>query len=220
MFLPCRLMTAYCTHLHYWPACELLAPLASARTLILEACDHYQKKSGRNRCSLLSSYGPTVLSVPLRKGKHQQMLYKDVQIAWETPWNRTHWRTIRSCYGRAPFYEHFEDDLANLYERKDKYLWDWNLVLFQWLLHQLQLPEALSFTSSWQPDLSSDILDLRGINGKTTKQPDQLNQTTSYPQVFTDRHGFTTGLSALDLLFCAGPQARMILRKMNRTEPI
>lgn len=217
MFLPCLPMTAYCTHLHYWPACQWLAPLASGKTLILEAHDHYQKKSGRNRTTILSSYGPTKLSVPLLKGKHQQMPYQDVQIAWDAPWNRTHWRTIRSCYGRAPFYEHFEDDLAVLYERKDVFLWDWNLALFHWLLHQMQLPEDFNFTASWKTVLDSDTLDLRQID--MDKVTDHILSQTPYPQVFADRHGFTPGLSALDLLFCAGPQARMILRKMNRIEP-
>lgn len=212
-------MTSYCTHLHYWPAVQLLAPLASGQSLILESCDHYQKKSGRNRCAILSSFGPTLLSIPLKKGKHQQMPYQDVRIAWDTPWSRTHWRTIRSCYGRAPFYEHFAEDLAKLYERKVNFLWDWNLELLHWLLRQLQLPDQLTCTTSWVPRLPAHTLDLRHTAEGGDDTPDLLLRAIPYPQVFSDRHGFTPGLSALDLLFCAGPEARMILRRMNRIEP-
>lgn len=196
-----------------------MAPLASGHLLRLEACDHFQKKSGRNRCTILSSYGPVRLSIPLEKGKHQQMPYREVRIAQSEPWNRTHWRTIRSCYGRAPFFDHFADDLAHMYNQPDELLWDWNIRLLRWLLHQLQLPEDIELSTEWQAKLPDDILDLRQLEDQVPLPPIPETATTPYPQVFEDRHGFTGGLSILDLLFCAGPQARMILREMNRASP-
>lgn len=210
-------MAAYQIDLHYLPESAFLAPLASGWNLQIEQNDHFQKKTGRNRCRLLSSYGVIQLSIPLVKGKHQQMPYRDVRIALDTPWQRTHWRTIRSCYGRSPFFEHYADTLATLYENKEVFLWDWNIKLFEWLLQQLHLPEIYSLSEEWITNPGPAVLDLRGMAMPDAKG---MFKEVTYPQVFTDRHGFTDQLSVLDLLFCAGPQARMILREMNRARPV
>ncbi len=213
-------MSSYCILLHYWPATPFLAPLAAGSDLVLESCDHFQKKSGRNRFTVLSSYGPVMLSVPLEKGKHQQLPYRDVRISWSEPWNRRHWRTIRSCYGRAPFFDHFADELEALYHTRDTFLWDWNLRLLTWLLQQLQLPDTPLLTSQWNPELHVDNVDFR-MDSHTEERPwPAWIQPVSYPQAFDDRLGFTAGLSTLDLLFCAGPQARMILRDMVTGDPL
>lgn len=220
MSLPWCIMFLYSTHLHYWPSALIIAPLASGSMLRLEAYDHFQKKSGRNRCTILSSYGPVRLSIPLEKGKHQQMPYREVRISRAEPWHRTHLRTIQSCYGRAPFYDHFIDELIDLYASPDPFLWEWNMRLFHWTLHQIDIPAQIDMSSEWQNELADDILDLRRIED----QPEMLRshhiRPVPYPQVFQDRHGFTGGLSILDLLFCAGPQARMILREMNQGQTI
>ena len=209
-------MATYLIELHYLPGAAFLAPLAAGWDLQIEQMDHFQKKTGRNRCRLLSSYGMIQLSIPLLKGKHQQQPYRDVRIARDSPWERTHWRTIQSCYGRSPFFEHYADTLASLYENREKFLWDWNMKLFHWVLEQLHIPASFALSTAWNPTPESDIHDFRGAIHPSDQG---LVKEVVYPQVFTDRHGFTGDLSVLDLLFCAGPQARMILRGMTRPTP-
>ncbi len=206
--------------LHYLPPIDVWALLSSTdNTMIIEQHDHYQKGSFRNRCTIAGSQGRQSLSIPLVKGKHQAMPIEDVRIAWDTPWSRTHWRSIVSAYGNAPYFEHYQDSLAPLFDKKDTYLCDWNLRLFYWLKDQFRMPGQFTLTESYQPLTSPDIIDLR--NTLRPSVPDVspgFSTLVTYLQVFSDRLGFLPGLSGLDLLFCSGPQSFPILKSM-RTNP-
>ncbi len=206
--------------LHYLPPVDVWALLSSSEsTLIIEQHDHYQKGSYRNRCTIAGSQGPQALSIPLVKGKHQAMPAKEVRIAWDTPWARTHWRSIVSAYGNAPFFEHYQDSLAHLFDQKDIYLWDWNLRLFHWLKDQLRMPGELSFTQEYHSLPTPACIDLRNtLRPSVRGATNAFSTSIPYLQVFSDRLGFLPGLCGLDLLFCSGPQAISILQSM-RTNP-
>jgi len=40
-----------------------------------------------------------------------------------------------------------------------------------------------------------------------------------YVQVFEDRNGFLPNLSILDLIFCTGPEAALLLQKLRKASP-
>jgi hypothetical protein len=206
--------------LHYLPPVDVWALLSSSEsTMIIEQHDHYQKGSYRNRCTIAGSQGPQALSIPLVKGKHQAMPAKEVRIVWDTPWARTHWRSIVSAYSNAPYFEHYQDSLEHLFDQKDTYLWDWNLRLFYWLKDQFRLPGQCTFTESYQPLTSPETIDLRNTLRPSTPDIRTVFSTAvPYLQVFDDRLGFLPGLSGLDLLFCSGPQSIAVLHSM-RTKP-
>jgi hypothetical protein len=157
----------------------------------VEACEHYQKGSFRNRCHIAGPNGVQRLSIPLVKGKHNQMPIKEVRIAYDEPWQVRHWRSIRTAYGNAPYFEHYADDLAPHYEKHYTFLFDLNLELLRLVLQQkLGWQGEIVLSTSYIPaDLPKDL-------------PQQ------YPQVFEDKHGFLPDLSILDLLFCCGKNGR------------
>lgn len=157
-----------------------------------EAHENYQKGGHRNRCRIASANGPLLLSIPLTGGKHQQMPIREVRIDHRQDWQRQHAQTIRSAYGRAPYYEFYADDLFEVAAQRPPFLWDYNLALTQHLLTTLQLPVDLSFTSHFRGAAA-------GAN-QSTRQPDP------YRQVFEERYGFLPNLSILDALFCLGPE--------------
>jgi hypothetical protein len=174
----------------YWPPVSHLAAAWTAETLTLEACENYQKGSWRNRCHLAGPNGVQRLSIPLEKGKHQQTPIREVRIAYHEPWQRQHWRSIRTAYGSAPFFAHYADELQSFYEREWPLLFDFNTALLQFLLKKMRWPGRIEHTDTYAGPLTEPAF-----------------FGTPYPQVFAERHGFLPDLSALDLLLCCGPNA-------------
>jgi len=167
-----------------------------------EAHENYQKGGPRNRCRIATANGPLLLSIPLTGGKHQQMPIREVRIDYRQDWQRQHAQTIRSAYGRAPYYEFYADDLLAVAAQRHNFLWDYNLALTQHLIATLGLPLTLSYTSCFRGGASDKRRDVRAGHAGADNS---IRQPTPYRQVFEERYGFLPGLSILDALFCLGP---------------
>ncbi|MCC7246349.1 MAG: WbqC family protein [Saprospiraceae bacterium] len=195
-------------YLPYLPPVSWCAAAWSAEQVTLEACEHYQKGSYRNRCYIAGPNGPQRLSIPLLQGKHQQTPIREVRIAYTEPWQRQHWRSIRTAYGSAPYWEHYADDLVRFYERKYDFLFDFNFELVDVILRKkagwsgrFQLSEQYEM-----PGQTSSQHDLRPVFGAGPEQSPEWFFAARYRQVFQERTGFLPNLSILDLLFCGGKQ--------------
>ena len=81
--------------------------------------------------------------------------------------------------------------------------------LLRWMMEQFQLTCILEFAGTYVKDPDENIVDLRPLCNPGNPEPDAL--TTSYPQVFSYKGGFTPGLSAFDLIFNMGPACRSYL---------
>ncbi len=196
----------------YFPPVAWLALLWRSEQVTLEAYENYQKGSLRNRCYLAGPNGIQRLSIPLETGKHQQKPVRDVRIAYDEPWSRQHWRSIRTAYGNAPFFEHYADELQPFYEKRLVFLFDFNLEILHFLLRKFGWPGKVQLSEQYVPagQLPEGTDFRRDFSGELTEWPPWF-QAVPYPQVFTERHGFIANLSALDLLFCCGKQAGEIL---------
>ncbi len=174
--------------------------------VIWDVHSRYRKKSFRNRMYLLSSHGVFRLSIPLQQGKYNQDLC-DVEISYETDWQKQHWQSIISAYNRSPFFEFFCDELESIYVQRPKHLFEFNVNLNQWIARQLNMEVGQETSLSdieYSPNL---MLDLRDRIRKNTKFEGQKD----YLQVFSDRVEFQPNLSILDLLFNEGPNSKSYL---------
>ena len=198
--------------LHYLPCIQYMSKLVSFPEVCIERQENYQKGSFRNRCTIAYPNGPLTLSIPLKKGKNEQLSITKTAIANGQPWQKKHWAAIRSAYGKSPFFEHYADDLEVIFKTKFDFLFDFNLVLLEKIMDLLQISTKLSFTASYDISVQSS-LDLREkINPKAHKlSPDPAFNPKRYPQVFEEKTGFLPNLSVLDLLFCCGPEAALVL---------
>jgi hypothetical protein len=212
--------TACLSTLTYFPPISLLAGWAGRETVFLEAHEHYQKGSYRNRCHLAGPNGLLRLSVPLEKGKHQQTPIREVGIAYRQPWHRQHWQSIRTAYGNAPFWEYYAPDFESILTDPPELLWDLNLALLQAILRALQWNPRLELTEQYTPLLPSLSSPLPHPDQRPLAQvkSDPPFHFPSYPQVFTEKHGFLPNLSILDLLFCQGPAAALYLAQLAEQE--
>lgn len=200
---------AILTEIQYFPPVAYWMELVRHKRIIFEASEHYQKGSYRNRLQLMGPNGLQMLSIPLRKGKNEQMPIRDVRIAYDEPWQMRHWRTIRTTLGRAPFFEYYAEYFAPFYqELRPQFLFDLHLEILTKLFSLLGIKMEIEFTETYQPSLDAGIYDARNRICPVSTVESQFKK---YGQVFEDRHGFTPNLSILDLLCCTGPDARKYL---------
>lgn len=203
--------------LQYLPPVHSFAYLAAHPSVFIEAQENYVKGSYRNRAHIASANGVQRLSIPLKKGKNEQMGIQKVALSFHQPWPAQHWQAIRSAYGNSPFFAHYEEEVKVFYlEKKYRHLWDFNLGLLLVLVKLLGLKTEIQLTDEYQKQAPPDLLDLRGIVSPKAKIADRNFSPVRYPQVFEDRHGFLPNLSILDLLFCEGPAARGTLVRSLR----
>lgn len=191
-------------HPAYFPNIYTFAILLQQK-IIWEVWDNYQKQTYRNRCYICTDQGKLMLNIPIQHvgGREGRQLYRDVRIDYSENWPRQHWRTLQTAYRTSPFFEYYEDDLAPLFEAKEKYLLDFNLRTVALICECLQIPFPDNKTSSYLKSVN-DILDARGL---VHAKGERTLLQEPYIQVFGDRHGFIRNLSILDLLFNEGSRA-------------
>jgi hypothetical protein len=194
------LPTAFCPPISY------IAAFLHFERVQIEQHEHYQKGGMRNRCFIATANGPLRLTVPLLKGKHQQLPVREVRIDYRTPWIKNHWHAIESAYRRAPFFEEYSAYLLPIFQQKPAFLFDLNLSVLTLVLKFLRIPGAPALSEAYE-DIPALKTDLRQVFRPNEAQLAWFH-TQSYPQVFEDRQGFIPNLSILDLLFCLGPEAR------------
>ncbi len=194
----------------YFGSVDYYKLLNKFSNIVIEQYETYQKMSFRNRCMVAGSNGVVGLSVPLEKGRGQRELMKDVRISYSDNWQLQHWRTIESCYSRAPFFEFYRDGVWQLLQQKETFLLDLNMATLSWLQKVLKMPGSVSLTNHYQKSCEEGVTDKR--NSLLPKQY-QLSYTgPRYTQVFEDRIGFQPNLSILDLLFCSGPETGHLVK--------
>ena len=168
--------------------------------VILEAQENYNKRSFRNKYEIVNDKGRQTLSIPLQKGKHQQLGIREVLISYDENWPDIHQRTLATCYRSSPFFDFYFDDIQSLLHSNEKYLWKFNFNIIQWLIQTIRLPSSLASSTTFRRP-SGKQFDYR-----YKYLPKQLLEHKPYPQVFEDRIGFQSNLSILDLLFALGPE--------------
>ena len=147
-----------------------------------------------------------MLTVPLKKGKHQQLSIEDVQISYDEDWQKQHLASFKSAYGNAPFFDHYFEIIQDLYENPGDQLYPFNWTFISKIcsLLNLQLPTE---SNVWQRDFSGvDLRDNWNIKNYTSPT------LPHYNQLFEDKYGYLPNLCILDLLFCKGPEARSFLQ--------
>jgi WbqC-like protein family len=190
----------------YLPPIASIAQIAQNQSIIIEANEHYQKGGYRNRCHIATANGILALSVPLQKGKHQQTPIREVRIAHDTRWQAQHWHSIRSAYGKSPFWEYYADKFSPIYEQKMEYLLDWNMRLLEEITHAFKLKCDIQLTDAYKQQYLFPIVDVR--NCIAPKNNDFGSALKPYSQVFSEKFAFFPNLSCIDLLFCTGNYAK------------
>ena len=172
----------------------------------IEQWENYQKQGHMNRCKILGAESILTLSVPLVGGREQKTLVKEIRINNATRWHTDQLRAIKSCYGKAPFFDYYFEPIEKLLTKNNGWLLELNMealaLLIGWLRWQGSVTSSATF-------LNANALEIPIANPQLIIPN---SQPPVYLQVFADRVPFTTGLSVMDVLFCQGPEAKNLLK--------
>lgn len=158
-------------------------------------------KLPQNRYTIAAANGPMLLSVPVKGGRRNSVPLNELAIDYTHAWQRRHWRTLFSAYGKAPFFEHFCPELEALLFAGYERLLDFNLASIEWLKKSMRLDLHLTATAQ----SASESTGLIASFSKFRILP--------YNQVFDQRWGFLPDMSAIDLLMNEGPYAASYLQQ-------
>lgn len=199
------LPVTYLGPVHYY------ARLLRHESAIIEQHEHYTRQTYRNRCVVLAANGLLSLTVPVEKS--HSSLIRDVKIAYDTPWQTLHWRSIVSAYQSSPYFEYYMDDFLSFYNQPHTFLFDFNLALTELVCQCIDMPFSYTLSQAYEklPASSPDFREI--IHPK--KDPvieDPAFSPVPYRQLFTNKGGFLPNLSIIDLLFNKGPESYLVLR--------
>jgi hypothetical protein len=195
-------------HPTYFPNIAHFWAIVNAESIHFEVCDNYQKQSFRNRTEIYGANGKLALTVPVTYSQKNRQLSRDVKIANDAQWQVQHLKSLQSAYSMSPFFEFYIDDLMPLFELQFDYILDLNLKCFEILSNALQLNVNPIQNSSFEKE-PIGITDFRNL----TKRNSEVNSFKPYTQVFSEKHGFLSNLSILDVLFNEGPNTELYLKQ-------
>lgn len=205
------LSTAYFAPIHFY------ARYLHHRRVYIEQYENFTKQTYRNRCVILGGNGPISLVVPVVKGRGPKILIRDIQISYDTEWQRNHWQTIVSAYNSSPYFEYYQDELQPFFEKKFTFLLDFNLQIHRVICDFLEVTDNGILTEDFEKTEPGTLNYREMISPKNTINLDYDFKPINYTQVFDEKFDFIPNLSILDLLFNEGPNAYTILLKSIKT---
>ena len=184
----------------WFPPTEYFALLAKYSSVYIEACEHYQKQSYRNRCRIYAADGPQLLNFPVR---HREGTFnlpiREIEVDYSTPWVEKAERCIETAYRSSAFFEYYRDELFAILDAHPATLWELDMRIIRFFLNKIGLRTELVPTT----EFAAEHVDIHPKRPNAILQENGLDRP--YYQVFADRHGFVPNLSVMDLLFNEGP---------------
>lgn len=184
--------------------------IVSSDEVVFEVADNFQKQTYRNRCYIYGANGKQLLNIPVKHTKTtKRKKTKDTLVENDFPWQKQHFKSLKTAYQSSPFFEFFEDDLSVIFNKSYRYLLDVNIDTFLFVTDALQISQQYTKTTAYNIDSVDDFRHLSvAKNGFEPK-------IDTYTQMFDDKHGFIPNLSILDLLFMEGANALSFLEKIK-----
>lgn len=192
----------------------------------------YHSTSGfLNRNKIKTPQGEFMLTVPL---KNKNIPINEIQIANNSNWQISQWKTIEANYKKCPYWSDYGDGFEQIYRNKWEKIATLNIALIEHIKLLLNITTELFLESDFQIDFGNknarnvnitSYLDgnvyLSGTgaqvyNNRSEFEAQQIQlvyQNFKHP-VYPQRWGdFQPNLSIIDMLFNCGPETIHIIRK-------
>ena len=197
--------------LQYLPPLEYFVLLMQGNSILLDAHEHYEKQTYRNRAYIKGPHRTEKLTVPVMGGS-KKILTSEIEIDYRQKWVQQHWRALQAAYGKSPYFEHYGPFFLEIYESRPERLWELNGKLLTLCLKLLQIEATIGQTDSYLQSTNPAIQDFRsGISPKKSAVAKNIYRPEPYNQIFGK--DFVYNLSVADLLFCEGPAGKLILHE-------
>ena len=187
----------------------------------------------RNRICTLESW--QWLSVPIIHNFGQKI--KDVKIDTAKKPLKKNWNTIKTIYGKAPFFKNYSDQLEAIYTTNFEFVSDLNIVLIKLFANILGLktkfiknsdmPEISTFSTQALIDICKNVKADTYISGNEGRNYLQIElfedakikvifQKYNHPVYRQfNNNTFQPYMSVIDLIFNHGPESLSILLSGN-----
>jgi len=193
----------------YFPNIEYFSKLIAFNPIFIEAKSHYLKQTLSNRCEIMAANGILSLSIPIKKATSNKVNFDNVEISYDTNWQRLHFKSIESAYRSSAFYEYYIDAFMPFFSNKYQYLLEFNTEILKVLLNELELDVNFEFTTHYYTSefATEDFRYKKGFEQSTSD-----SKFKPYYQIFNEKFNFQANLSILDLLFNEGPNSISFLK--------
>jgi len=188
----------------YFPPAEYFGLIAQAGKVLIERHENYHKQSWRNRCTILGANGQLNLTVPVLRGSFHKTSIGQLEIDNSLRWKEQHLRSIISAYAKAPYFEFYFDSIHEAISGRYKYLLDLNMATLKTINKTLGIKTSIGWSESFNPIGESEC-DYRYCLSPKTGWHSENFKEQDYIQVFSDRFGFVSRLSIIDVLMNNGP---------------
>jgi hypothetical protein len=197
----------------------------------------YTHKDWRNRNRIKTDRGPIWLSVPVLHD--QGTLIQDAHIDYSSRWPDKHIRSLTLAYRKAPHFERYAGAFFELLQARPETISELNVRACAWLMTQLgirtptrmsrelgiagdkserplRIAQHLAATSYLAGPTAKPYTDAAKYRAAGIALEFKVYEYPEYPQL----HGaFEPNVTALDLLFNCGPEARRYLKSLTQAEP-
>ena len=190
----------------YLPSIEYISLFSKTENASIEIFETYQKQSCRTRCNVMTANGVQTLTVPVIKTNGNHTLTKDIEISYKESWQQVHLRCLESAYRKSAYFDYYFPYLEKIYKQKFNTLIELNEYSMKAILKLLKIKKEISYTNDFEK-----ITDEKDYRIALSKNEVNKEGMPEYYQVFSDRHGFISNLSIVDLLFNEGPNSVMLL---------
>lgn len=220
----------------YLPWLGYFEKIAKSDCFVFLDCVQYKHREFQNRNQIRTPGGRLWLSVPvITKGNHQQLI-SEVLIDNSGSWQKKHWHSIVSAYGKAEYFDQHADFFQQVYLKTQWLrLTELNVFIIEYLLKQLEIKTPIQFESKIGTTKTSTerIIELckklnadtylSGAGGKDYMDEARFSQENiklQYQQyvhsIYVQQHmaekkDFLPYMSIIDLLFNQGPASKNIL---------
>jgi hypothetical protein len=191
----------------YLAPIEYFARISMADKVLVEREENYLKQTYRNRCYILASGGPHILSVPVYTGKFPKIPVKEIRIDYSKRWQQVHSRALMASYGSAPYFQYYFEDIERIIKKNHNFLLDLNEELTESVISMLKISTRLEYTTDFEPALNKE----NDFRYTITPKKRSDYQVKIYTQVFDPGKTFIPNLSIIDLLFNMGPDSEFYL---------
>ena len=197
----------------YFAPIQYYTKFLSFQKIFIEQYENFSKQTYRNRCDIQAANGRVSLVIPVVKGRGKKITMKNLEISYDEDWQRNHWRTIFSAYQSSPYFEFYSDDILPFFNKRWKYLLDFNLEINKTVCEMLEIENNTTLTNDFER-VPENTLNFREIiSPKNKKKIDKSFFAFEYTQVFSTKFAFMENLSIIDLIFNEGPNSYNILQK-------
>jgi hypothetical protein len=195
----------------------------------------FTRRDWRSRNRIKTKDGAAWLTIPVQsKGRFTQSI-RETRVS-DPAWGERHWQTIHASYARAPFFRDYASCFEALYRQPgSEFLSEINHAFITAICRALRIETPIAWSSDYdaRDGRTERLVDLCRAAGATVylsgpSARDYLDESAfagagiavawadyggypEYPQVHPP---FDHAVSALDLLFCTGPDALGYMKQL------